>query len=96
MRELDRVVSKVMKSIDTTQAVEKKTFEQLLDGVILQVAKNRRLNVNKVALATDQVIREMPEDYGQLAVELKGWETLIAFLYLKYQQAIGVDTSMFE
>jgi len=96
MRELDRVVAKVMKTVESAQAIDKETFEHLLDGIILQVAKNRRLDVNHVATATDEVIAAMPQEYSQLADDLKGWETLIAFLYLKYQLVLGVDTSMFE
>ena len=96
MRELDRVVTKVIKTVDAADAMDKQTFERLLDGIILQIAKNRRMDVNQIAMATDQVIAEMPDDYGQLADEMKSWETLIAFLYLKYQQVLGVDTSMFE
>ncbi len=96
MRELDRVVGKVIKVVDSADAMDKQTFERLLDSVIMQVAKNRRLDINQVAIATDQVIAAMPEEYGQLADEMKGWETLIAFLYLKYQTVLGVDTSMFE
>lgn len=96
MRELDRVVSKVIRTVESAQTVDKQTFERLLDGIILQIAKNRRLDINQVASATDQVVAEMPQEYDQLAEELKSWETLIAFLYLKYQKVLGVDTSMFE
>lgn len=96
IRELERVVAKVIKTVESADAVDKETFERLLDGIIVQIAKNRRLDVNQVATATDQVIADMPKEYGGLAEELKGWETLIAFLYLKYQQVLGVDTSMFE
>ena len=96
MREVDRVVTKVIKTVDSADALDKKTFEQMLDGVILQVAKNRRIDVNQVALVTEQVIAEMPEEYDQLSEELKGWETFIAFLYVKYHQVLGIDTSMFQ
>lgn len=96
MRELDRVVAKVIKTVDAADTVDKQTFERLLDGVIVQIAKNRRMDINQVAVATEQVVAEMPEEYGQLADEMKSWETLIAFLYLKYQKVLGVDTSMFE
>lgn len=95
-RELDRVVTKVIKTVESAQAVDKQTFERLLDGVIVQVARNRRLDINQVALATDQVITAMPEQYDQLADEMKSWETLIAFLYLKYHQVLGIDTSVFQ
>ncbi|WP_035991515.1 hypothetical protein [Leptolyngbya sp. KIOST-1] len=47
MRELDRVVAKVIKTVDSAQTVDKQTFERLLDGVIFQVARNRRLDVNQ-------------------------------------------------
>ena len=94
MREIDRMVGKVIKTVE--DAADKQTFERLLDGVIFQVAKNRRLDINQVAVATEQVIADMPAEYGQLAEELKGWETLIAFLYIKYHQVLGIDTSLFE
>ena len=96
MREIDRMVSKVLKTVEDSDVTDKQTFERMLDGVIFQVAKNRRLDINQVALATDQVITDMPAEYGQLAEELKGWETLIAFLYIKYHQVLGIDTTLFE
>ena len=96
IRELDRVVAKVIKTVDAAPTADQKTFEHLLDGVIFQVARNRRLDVNQIALATEQVIAAMPQEYGQLAEELRSWETLIAFLYIKYQQVLGIDTSLFE
>ncbi|MEM6716156.1 MAG: hypothetical protein AAF622_13880 [Cyanobacteria bacterium P01_C01_bin.147] len=90
------MVAKVIKTVDAAEVMDKQTFERLLDTVIVQVAKNRRININQVALATEQVVAEMPEAYDRLADEMKSWETYIAFLYLKYQQVLGVDTSMFE
>jgi hypothetical protein len=42
------------------------------------------------------VIEDMSEEYGQLAEELRGWETFIAFIYIKYHQVLGIDTTMFE
>jgi len=41
------------------------------------------------------VIAEMSEEYGQLADDQRSWETFIAFIYLKYQQVLGIDTSIF-
>jgi hypothetical protein len=96
MREIDRVVIKVLKTIDSADARDKETFERVFDGVMLQVAKNRRVDVNQVATATSQVIEDMSEEYGQLAEELRGWETFIAFIYIKYHQVLGIDTTLFE
>lgn len=97
LREIDRVVAKVMKSVDTNRVInDQENIERLLDGVILQVAKNRSLDIDQILLATNAVIQAMPEEYGGLDDNLKGWETLIAFLYLKYHQVLGIDTSMFE
>ncbi|WP_204141109.1 hypothetical protein [Halomicronema sp. CCY15110] len=95
-REVDHVVGKVFKTIESANARDKETFERLLDGIIVQVAKNRRLDVNQVAVATDQVIAAMPDEYGRLEEELRGWETLIAFLYIKYHQVLGIDPSIFQ
>lgn len=96
MRELDRVVAKIFKSVESAQTIDKETFERLLDGIILQVAKNRGVSVQQVASLTDQVIADIPRGYEKLSKELKGWETLIIFLYIKYQQLLGVDTSIFD
>ena len=99
MRELDRVIEKALKTVgsagENSASVKKETFESLLDSIILQIAKNRRLDANQVAAVTSQVIAEMSQEYGQLADEQRSWETFIAFIYVKYQQVLGIDTSMF-
>ena len=100
MRELDRVIEKALKTVGSAESnsassVKKETFERLLDNIILQIAKNRRLDAHQVAAVTSQVIAEMSQEYGQLADEQRSWETFIAFIYVKYQQVLGIDTSMF-
>ncbi len=95
VRELERVVDKVLSRIDTTQEVQKEDFERLLDALILQIVKNRGLDINQVAIATPEVIEGMSE-YGQMPEEMRGWESLVAFLYLKYHQVLGIDTRAFQ
>lgn len=100
LRELDRVVVKALKIVESDEdgetAPKKETFERLLDMIVVQIAKNRRMDIDQVAAVTHQVIAEMPQEYGQLSDEQRSWESFVAFLYLKYQLVLGVDTSMFE
>lgn len=97
-RELERVIAKGLKIVESaeTQTPDKETLERLFDIVILQISKNRRLDVNQVAQVTDQVIAAMPQEYGQLDEEQRSWEAFIAFLYLKYQMMLGIDISIFQ
>jgi len=99
-RELDRVIAKALKAVESPgaggEAVEKEDFEELLNIIILQVSRNRRVDIQQVAATTDQVIADLPKEYGQLDEEQRSWEALIAFLYLKYQMVLGIDVSIFQ
>ena len=99
-RELDRVIAKALKAVESPgaggEAVEKEDFEELLNIITLQVSRNRRVDIQQVAATTDQVIADLPKEYGQLDEEQRSWEALIAFLYLKYQMVLGIDVSIFQ
>ncbi|MGB3493367.1 MAG: hypothetical protein WBA57_11600 [Elainellaceae cyanobacterium] len=94
-RELERVVSKVLSRIDTTQEIQKEDFGLMLETIMLQVVKNRGLDINEVALSTPEVIEGMTE-YSEIPEEVRGWESLVAFLYLKYHDVLDIDTRAFQ
>lgn len=88
-------MDKVLSRVDTTQEFQKEDFERMLDAIILQIVKNRGLDVNQVAIATPTVVASMTE-YGEMPEEMKGWESLVAFLYVKYHQVLDIDISVFQ
>lgn len=96
LRELDRVVAKATKSIDVSSDISKESFEHVLERIMMEVVRNRRIDLDQVVSATSEVVEEIVSEYKQMGDELKGEETLIALIYLKYHQVLGLDTSMFE
>ena len=89
-RETERVVKKVLRFMESYEAIGKKEFEAILDKVIDHVHRNTGLSRQVIGQKTQTVVQDFPREYGQLSDEVRSWEAIIAYLYIKYLQELGV------
>jgi len=88
-RETERVVRKVRKLVESDSPVGKQEFEAILDKIIEQVHRNTGISIESIAQKTAAVLRDLPHEYGQLNEEIRSWDALITYLYIKYLREIG-------
>jgi hypothetical protein len=88
-RETERVVQKVRKLVNPDSPVNKKEFEAILDKIIEYVHLHTGSRVEDIASKTEIILRDLPHEYGQLHEEVRSWDTLISYLYIKYLKEIG-------
>jgi len=79
-----------MKTAEKFDHIGKEQFEIILDKVIHQVRKNSKIDQISIKALTPQVIEDMPREFGQLNQEERSTESLIAYLYNKYLQELGI------
>lgn len=89
-RETEQVVRRVMKTVEKSDDIGKAEFETILQKVAQQVHKNTGIEPAQIAEATQTVIEDMPQEYGQLSDDQRSWEALISYLYLKHLKVLGV------
>jgi hypothetical protein len=90
IRETEKVVRRVMKTAEKFDRIGKEQFEIILDKVIHQARKNSKADQDEIEALTPQVIEDMPREYGRLNAEQRSTESLIAYLYNKYLQELGL------
>ncbi len=88
-RETERVVQKVRKLINPNAPMNKEEFENILNTIIEHVHRNTGIHVESIAQKTTAVLQDLPSEYGQLHEEVRSWDALITYLYIKYLQEIG-------
>jgi len=84
IREMEKVVSRVMQTAAKYDNIGKAEFETILRKTMEQVQKNYGSNLDEIAAMTPKVIADMPNEYGQLREEDRSMEAMIAYLYGKY------------
>ena len=89
-RETERVVKKVLRFMESYETIGKEEFEAILDKVIDHVHKNTGLSRQVIGQKTRMVVQDFPREYGQLNEEARSWEAMIAYLYIKYLQELGI------
>ena len=89
-RETERVVEKVLRLVESYEAIGKKEFETILDKVIDHVHRNTGLSLQVIGQKTQTVVQDFPREYGQLSEGVRSWEAIIAYLYIKYLRELGV------
>ena len=90
LRETEKVVSRVMKTVAKYESIGKEEFQSILHKVMQQVQENTGIEPDKISEMTSKVIEDMPNEYGQLSEEVRSWEAMIAYLYSKYLKELGV------
>lgn len=88
-RDTDKVVRKVMRLVEKQPAIGKAEFEAINLKVMQYVHKATGISPGEISAKMPKVIQDMPNEYGRLEEGLKGWEALIAYLYLKYLTELG-------
>jgi hypothetical protein len=89
-RETERVVRRVLKFVESQDTIGKKEFETILDKIIEHVHKNTGVDMHVVGQKTNKVVRDLPGEYGRLNEDMRSWEAMISYLYLKYLHELGI------
>ncbi len=89
-RETERVVRRVLKLVESQGTIGKKEFEKILDKIIEHAHKNTGVDIQVIAQKTNKVIHDLPDEYGRLNDNMRSWEAMIAYLYMKYLQELGI------
>jgi hypothetical protein len=90
VREMEKVVRRVMKTVEKFDQIGKSEFEIILGKVMHQVEKNTGIDPDTIADVTPKVIDDMPNEYGKLPEEARSMEAMIGYLYGKYLKELGV------
>lgn len=89
-RETEKVIKKIVRFMERYETIGKKEFEAILDQVIAHLHKNTGLDPEVIARHTRTVIQDLPNEYGHLSEEVRSWEAIIGYLYLKYLRELGI------
>ena len=89
-RQTERVVAKMLKFVEKQDNIGKGDFEAILDRIIQYVHKNTGVEIQVIAQKTGKVIQDLPKEYDRLDEDAKSGEALIAYLYIKYLQELGL------
>jgi hypothetical protein len=89
-RETERVVRKVMRVVEKFDSIGKDEFSAINRKIIDYVHKNRGIPIDQVVSVMSKVMADLPKEYGLLDKEMRSWEAVIAYLYLKYLTELGV------
>ena len=84
LREMEKVVTRVMRTVANYDCIGKSEFEAILQKIMQQVQRNTNVDADEIAAVTPKVIEAMPNEYGQLSKEERTMEAMIAYLYGKY------------
>jgi BMFP domain-containing protein YqiC len=90
LKEMKKVVGRVMKTAANYDRIGKAEFEEILRKIMQQVQRNTNVDADEIAAVTSNVIEAMPNEYGLLREEDKSMEAMIAYLYGKYLQELGL------
>jgi hypothetical protein len=89
-RQTRKVVQEIVKLAASYPSMGKKEFETILGRIIEHVAEDTGTGPDQVAVKTNQVLQDLPQEYGSLSAESRSWEALAAYLYAKYLKELGV------
>jgi hypothetical protein len=89
-RQTRKVVQEIVKLAASYPSIGKKEFETILSRIIEHVAEDTDAGPDQVAMKTNQVLQDLPQEYGSLSADSRSWEALAAYLYAKYLKELGV------
>jgi hypothetical protein len=90
LREMEKVISRVMKTAAKYDSIGKTEFEAILHKIMQQVEKNTSANLDQISALTPKVLADMPKEYGQVSEENRSMEAMVGYLYGKYLKELGL------
>jgi hypothetical protein len=87
-RELQRVVKRVLPLVPTDRAITKADFERVLDEVLACVQQKTGAGAERLRQVADQLVADLPNEYGRLPERQRSWPVLITYLYSKCLQEL--------
>jgi hypothetical protein len=88
-RVIERVVTRVLPLVPKDRAVGKGDFEAVLNEILTCLHENTKISIDAIAQKTGKVISDMPNEYGRLREDMRSWEAVIGYLYMKYLKELG-------
>jgi hypothetical protein len=88
-RDTEKVVKKVLKLVEQFDTIGREEFSAVNRKVMEQVSRNTGITMEQVIQKMSAVIDALPNEYGQIDDNLKSWDALIAYLYVKYLKELG-------
>ena len=89
LRELEKVVRRVMRFVPKTTAIQKRDFEVMLDEIVMCVHRNRKISIDAIVAKSEKVLTDLPNEYGGIPESYRSSESLIGYLYSKYLKELG-------
>ena len=90
LREMEKVVSRVLKTAAKYDTIGKIEFEAILHQIMQQVEKNSTATFDEIVSLMPKVIDGIPKGYGQHREEDKSMEAMIGYPYAKFLQELGI------
>jgi mevalonate kinase len=90
-RDTEKVVRKVLKFVEQFDTIGREEFSAVNRKVMEHVSRNTGISKEQVLQKMSTVIQDLPHEYGQIDENLKSWDALIAYLYVKYLKELGVN-----
>jgi hypothetical protein len=88
-RDTEKVVRKVVRFVEKFDTIGKEEFSAVNRKVMEHVSKNTGIGMEQVIQKMSSVIHDLPNEYSQIDENLKSWDALIAYLYVKYLKELG-------
>ena len=88
-RDTEKVVRKVLKFVEQFDTIGREEFSAVNRKVMEHVSRNTGISMDQVIQKMSAVIDDLPNEYGQIDEDLKSWDALIAYLYMKYLKELG-------
>lgn len=88
-RDTEKVVREVLKFVEKFDTIGKDELSAVNRKVMEHVSRNTGIGMEQVLQKMSTVIHDLPNEYGQIDGNLKSWDALIAYLYVKYLKELG-------
>jgi hypothetical protein len=89
LRDMERVVKRVLPLVPKHKAIEKSEFQVILNEILTCLHENTKIGIDSIAQKTTKVLSDLPNEYGRLPEDERSWKALIGYLYAKYLKELG-------
>ena len=88
-QELQRVIKRVLPLVPGDRKVSKAEFEAIHDEILACVHEKTGASEEQLRPLVENVLRDLPNEYGRLDEQDRSWPALITYLYSKYRRGLG-------